>query len=36
MLSSLDMHSVTGEQRYLDFARASVENILDGQVVTGA
>jgi hypothetical protein len=35
MLSSMDMHTVTGEQRYLDFARASVENILDGQVVTG-
>ena len=35
MLSAMDLHAVTGDQRYLDFARRSVESILAGQQQSG-
>jgi len=35
LLSAMDLHAVTGEARYLDFARRSVESILATQQQTG-
>jgi len=35
LVSALDMYQVTGERRYLDYARGSVEEILGSQLVVG-